>query len=87
MGTSLQHPHQAHKGWGQLSLLSVVASPVPQAAVQIRDISMAFGGNTGLDINTDPTCSRTTDPDIGLDGSSGQYLTTASSYLPVPHHQ
>lgn len=74
---------------GGLALLSVVAplSTVPQAAaVQTRESCMHFGGNTILDINTDPTCSRTTDPDMGLGCSLGHYLTVASSRLPVPHH-
>ena len=47
---------------------------------------MAFGGNMIMDINMDPSCSKTMDPDMELGDIKDQNLTMASSYLPVPHH-
>ena len=49
------------------------------------DVYLAFGGNLGHRTNTDPSCSRTVDPDMALSGSQGQDLTMASSHLPVSH--
>lgn len=37
------------------------------------------------DTNTDPSCSRTRDPDLALGDSLTQDLNMASSYLPDPH--
>ena len=49
------------------------------------DVYLAFGCNLGHRTNTDPSCSRTVDPDMALSGSQGQDLTMASSHLPVSH--
>ena len=38
------------------------------------------------DIDTDPSCSRTMEPDMVLGDSSGQDLTMASSHLLVSHN-
>ena len=56
-------------GWGHLST-------VPHAAVQTRDIYMAFDGNTGLGLNTDPCCHRSTDPGMALSSSHPQSQTS-----------
>lgn len=42
------------------------------------DIPIAFGGNSDHDINADPSCSRITDPDMTLCGSSGLDISMTS---------
>lgn len=51
---------------------------VLQAAVQTRNICINFGGNIGLDINTNPECHKTTDPDTARGNSMGPYVPIAS---------
>ena len=58
-------------GWSQFSTM-------PQAAGQTRDICMVFDGNTGLGLNTDPCCHRSTDPGMALSSSQGPDVPMAS---------
>lgn len=59
------------KGWGQLST-------VPMVAVQTRVISWPCLVIWAWDINTDPSCHRTIDPDMATSSSMGLDVPVAS---------
>lgn len=44
-------------------------------AAQSTDFHMVFGGNVVLEYQYGPSCRRSTDPDMVLDGSLGSYIT------------